>query len=229
MTSAEGRETSELSTSEIKEEANRAIAFLGASRFQDAVISSDRILEREPDNVDALVVAGYAALGLEDWTGAARHLEKAAELEPSEEAELGWARALAAEGRIEQAVWRLDRAASLNEDSAEALLRAGDLLLNLAREVGGDDARRPWALEEAKKRLIAATAIEGAPPVAWLRLGRLTRSRKPSPGLSRLSRRPFSMTRIFWRLVSGSPKWPTTESDTRGREGRSSQSCGRST
>ncbi|HEY5816692.1 MAG TPA: tetratricopeptide repeat protein [Solirubrobacterales bacterium] len=160
-----------------REELNRGIAFLAAGRYDDALTCLSNVLRHEPDDVLTVLSAGQAALALDRLPEATAHFRHAVELAPSAEAELGWARALAARGQVEQAVWHFDQAASSSEEPLDPLIAAGSLMLDLARESTADTARRAWALQEAEKRYATASRLDGAPAGAALRLGEARQER----------------------------------------------------
>ena len=50
--------------------------------FQQALDLAKKVLEKEPNNVDALLLSGNASAGLQDYSGSVNTLEKAADLAP---------------------------------------------------------------------------------------------------------------------------------------------------
>ena len=120
---------------------------------------------------------GRAAIGLGDWLAATEHFERVAAQGPSALAEAGLGRALAARGRIEQAVWHFDRAATLDVENPDPSLRAGELMFDLARSAAAGSSSREWALGEAERRFKAVTSLEDPPPGAWQGLGEVRQER----------------------------------------------------
>ena len=55
---------------------------LASGRFDDARVRAEQVLNRTPENVDALVLRGNAMAGLKDLDGALTEFEKAAAADP---------------------------------------------------------------------------------------------------------------------------------------------------
>ncbi|HEX8744436.1 MAG TPA: tetratricopeptide repeat protein [Thermoleophilaceae bacterium] len=97
-------------------------------RYSDALGAYDRVLERSPDNRDALVGRGEALLRLRRPPDALASLDRAIELDSDHvSARIVRAEARAREGRVEDALEDVEVALSLHPDSAEALAVRGEI------------------------------------------------------------------------------------------------------
>jgi tetratricopeptide (TPR) repeat protein len=152
------------------------VALIRSKRYAEARTCLEHVLERDPTDVDTVVMAGEVCLALDDASAGARYFHRATQLDPNRaDAFVGWGTALVRQGRPEQALWWLDHASQLQQDSIEPLLIAGRLLRSAS------EARDGWrgrdALREAEVRFARATERDTDAAIAWYELG-LTRTER---------------------------------------------------
>ncbi len=119
-----------------------------AGRLDEASDLYRQVLERAPDDADALHLFGLLAHHRGDPGGAVEHIGRALSLAPDNPmCHNDMAMAMGALGRLEEAVGHLERALELRPDWAEALNNLGNALSELGRG--------PAAIEHYQKALAA--------------------------------------------------------------------------
>ena len=140
-----------------------ARAYDEAGRTDEAIDAYASLLEREPDNLDALRRLGLLRLGAGDAKGALDPLQRAATLRPDRDVEASIGRALLEIGDLDEALRRLGAPESVG--SAEIAATIGERLIRGRRY---DDAG-PWleravTLQATERNLIRLALLRATAP-----------------------------------------------------------------
>ena len=113
--------------------ASRALALAAAERWEEAGVSAQKALERDPESVDAFWVLGCRDLSVGDLTGAEQWLREVLRLEPERvSARLYLARAVT-ESNPHEALTLLDGVIADGEHTVETFTARAQLYLDLDR------------------------------------------------------------------------------------------------
>ena len=132
-----------------------------AGQFEDAKSRISRLLEREPQNIDAQIVLGNALAGLRDLEGAVRQLEEAIQLDPTRSQSYGnLAMVRAQGGQTQEARAAFEKAVSLAPTSVAAQLALANFLWSSGTAAEAEAAlTRAYELDPAHPLTNRALAV----------------------------------------------------------------------
>jgi putative PEP-CTERM system TPR-repeat lipoprotein len=132
---------------------------LVAGRFQDAKTRVQKVLDREPMNVDALILLGSAMAGLKDVEGAVTQVEQALTLEPSNSQGLvNLASLKFAQGDRDQARAAFEKAVQLDPKSIPARVALANFQWGTGDRAGAEQSFKA-ALAIDPKHVLANRAL----------------------------------------------------------------------
>jgi tetratricopeptide (TPR) repeat protein len=136
-----------------------AMFLLVARRFEDAKTRIQKVLESDPNNVEALILHGNALAALKDLVGATKEIEEALELNP--DSPQGYATLAAirlAEGDREKANAAFEKAVSVDPSSMNARLALANFQWSTGDSAGAE-ASLKRALELDPQHSVANQAL----------------------------------------------------------------------
>jgi putative PEP-CTERM system TPR-repeat lipoprotein len=159
---------------------------LAARRFEDARSRAEKVLQKEPRNINALILVGYASAGLRDFDRAVAEVEEAIQIDPTRsETYTGLGGLQLLSGRREEAEAAFKNAVQIAPESVNARLA----LANYYWAVG-----RPRDAEDALKRTIEldpkSTVAHRALGVLYVTSNRLTEAEKHLKAVVEFSQSP---------------------------------------